>query len=105
MGIYGSPDLSRPDPKPEKKQKKNDFEFGKYWFLILVYLFMMGMLILNAEDKFEIIISIIGLTAISVFVVTFIKMLFDLITKKRVNQDVVIIIISIIVIGICLTVY
>lgn len=98
MGAYGSPDtgnLYSGNDNDLLLQKKK----RRLWLRILIALYIL--ILIFADNKFEFIISSFGLLSVSTFIVTFIRMTINLVRKKSVNKDVIILICSIVVYIVC----
>lgn len=97
MGAYGSPDtgnLYSGNENAKLKKKKNRI----HWIILaLLYL----SIILFADEKLKFIIASMGLFSAGALIVSFIKLVLDLIKKRRVNKDVIIILIFLVVFIVC----
>lgn len=102
MGLYGSPDLSKKygdaeEYKEHKKKKKTTI-----WIQVIVLVLLYIIVLSASEDKRYITISYVGIMSIFYFIISFIKMIINLIKNQSVNNNVTQLLIYTVLIGICL---
>lgn len=99
MGLYGSPDTGNLyTKKEEEKKKKRKIKISlQSIFLIVLYL----ILILPNDDKFTMTISFIGVISMVYFLINFFLMIYKLIKKQSVNNEVIKLLICVVLFIIC----